>query len=119
MNGPQAQVDHLDADRLQSPKLIFKFPEQKAALDELWAARSRMTPYGTSLLLRVHGQESRPHALHSLDPQGGVDLAEVKRRSPRTTVSIASDAARSCGSGSSCRTSSRRARSRGGSGLSL
>lgn len=24
--------------------------------------------------------EARPHALHSLDPQGGVDLAEVKRR---------------------------------------
>jgi uroporphyrinogen decarboxylase len=24
--------------------------------------------------------ESRPHALHSLDPQGGVDIAEVKRR---------------------------------------
>jgi uroporphyrinogen decarboxylase len=23
---------------------------------------------------------ARPHALHSLDPQGGVDLAEVKRR---------------------------------------
>jgi uroporphyrinogen decarboxylase len=23
---------------------------------------------------------TRPHALHSLDPQGGVDLAEVKRR---------------------------------------
>ena len=25
--------------------------------------------------------EANPHALHSLDPQGGVDLAEVKRRS--------------------------------------
>ena len=24
--------------------------------------------------------EARPHALHSLDPQGGVDIAEVKRR---------------------------------------
>lgn len=24
--------------------------------------------------------ESKPHALHSLDPQGGVDIAEVKRR---------------------------------------
>jgi len=24
--------------------------------------------------------EARPHALHSLDPQGGVDMAEVKRR---------------------------------------
>ncbi|MFW6162043.1 MAG: uroporphyrinogen decarboxylase family protein, partial [Planctomycetota bacterium] len=23
---------------------------------------------------------TRPHALHSLDPQGGVDMAEVKRR---------------------------------------
>ena len=24
--------------------------------------------------------QARPHALHSLDPQGGVDIAEVKRR---------------------------------------
>jgi len=24
--------------------------------------------------------EGEPHALHSLDPQGGVDIAEVKRR---------------------------------------
>jgi uroporphyrinogen decarboxylase len=24
--------------------------------------------------------EANPHALHSLDPQGGVDIAEVKRR---------------------------------------
>lgn len=32
--------------------------------------------------------QSQPHALHSLDPQGGVDLAEVKRRYGREVCLI-------------------------------
>ena len=32
--------------------------------------------------------QTRPHALHSLDPQGGVDLAEVKRRHGREVCLI-------------------------------
>ncbi len=30
--------------------------------------------------------DARPHALHSLDPQGGVDIAEVKRLVGETPV---------------------------------
>ncbi len=32
--------------------------------------------------------ECRPHALHSLDPQGGVDIAEVKRRCGRKVALV-------------------------------
>ena len=35
---------------------------------------------GNTLPILDSLMEARPHALHSLDPQGGVDIAELKKR---------------------------------------
>jgi uroporphyrinogen decarboxylase len=44
-----------------------------------WASTSSSTPTATSCRSSISWCRPIPHALHSLDPQGGVDIAEVKR----------------------------------------